>query len=379
MSYDHEAIAAWRERGQSWSWIARHIGKSPEAVRSSHRRWKERVEGRVVQEWRKTPEGTVHLKYPEPDLITPEEVEEIWAQAQKDFLLWRPRKTPPKIIKRSSGSPKLAVLNLYDSHFGMNAWGSETDSENQDLASISSEFDEISKELVGFSRSYDPERYLIPLGHDFSHVNQYDAGGKGGVTRAGTPQDVDSRLHKIFEATVRSSVHLIDLARSTGREVDVVMVPGNHDPDENFKLGMVLWAWYKDDPHVTITNTPTMHKYYGWGANTFMLTHGEHYKKRGGAGNPIVIFSAECPADLWAASEGGVREILSGHFHKRMQGQYTPTSDVDEERRIVTRSLPGLTATDQWHYSKGYEHRRAATLLVYGKEGVMRGLHEFKP
>lgn len=384
--YDHELIAQLRAEGRSWHDIAGHLDGDPKQLRQAHWKWnkarksegvEERDGGYVVQKWLRTKEGTIHVKMPKPGVTSENIVDEIWRDMREDFEDWQPRREAPTVIV-PSGEPMLAVPNLYDPHFGMKAWGSEVDGPSQDLTIISEDFERAAEQLVGMSRIYPVERYLVPLGHDLSHVNQYD--GKTATTRAGTVQDVDTRIAKIFTAIRRSTVLLVDMLRATGKPVDVIMVPGNHDPDENYKLGEVLQAWFRHDPAVEVTNTPTMHKYYGWGRNSLMLTHGEHYLKKN-AGNPILTFATECPIDIWALSdgEGGCREILSGHFHKRMQGRYTPTSDVDEERQIVTRSLPGLTATDAWHYQQGYKHRRAATLLVYRKSGGVHGLHEVKP
>ena len=307
-----------------------------------------------------------------------DELKEVFENLMARFEDWLPLKKAPALVTAGGGEPMLAVPNLYDSHFGMKVWGREVDGPSQDLDIISSDFRFAAEQLVGMSRSYDVARYLLPLGHDLSHVNQYDPNGKGATTRAGTTQDVDTRLAKIFDVVCATSVETIDMLRATGVPVDVVMVPGNHDPDENYRLGIVLKAWFRHDDAVTITNTPTIHKYYGWGHNSFCLTHGQQYMKNKSAGNPILTFATECPINIWAMSDGpgGCREILSGHFHKRMQGRYTPTSDIDEERGVVTRSLPGLTATDQWHYSQGYRHRRAATLLVYRESGGLAALHE---
>jgi len=386
MKYDHDAIATMRDNDLTWSEIAGRLGEGTTAkqVRQAHHRWTKRnpgepegetvAGGQVIQKWVRTEEGTIHVRMPRG--ADPDVSEEIWADLRDDFEEWRPRKEAPAVVQSlGDAETALAPLNIDDSHFGMQAWGEEVNGPNQDLDIITQDFNEAVDRQIALSRLYPVGEYLIPLGHDMSHVNQYGEGGKTATTKRGTVQDVDTRIAKIFRATRASAVRMIDVARSTSRPVHVVMVPGNHDPDENFKLGEVLQAWYRHDPYVRITNTPTMHKYVGFGKVALMLTHGEHYKKQK-AGNPIVTFAAECPAKIWVASEGGCREILSGHFHKRMQGRYIPTFDVDEENGIVARSLPGLTARDAWHYGEGYGHRRASTLIAYHRDGHVLGQHE---
>jgi hypothetical protein len=385
--YDHVEVAQLREDGLSWRDVAFELRGDGSAlaakqVRQAHqahlRKFGEPGESpdgaRVVQEWRRGPEGTLHLRYPDPDPLTEEDSKDFWSEAMETFKAWQPRKEPPPT--RTPSGDALGVISLYDAHFGMKADIEETGKPSQDLDIISADFDRAAASLISLSGIYAIGRYLIPLGHDFSHVNQYM--GKALTTRNGTEQDVDTRLWKIHQAVCQSSVRMIDLARSTGKKVDVVMVPGNHDPDENFKLGEYLQAWYRFDDGVTITNTPTIHKYYGWRNNAFMLTHGENYLKKN-AGNPILTFAAECPPEIWARGYAGARYILSGHFHARRKGQYTPTSDVTEEKAVITYVLPGLTSTDEWHQRMGYQHHRAGTLQVFQASGGLLGHHEVTP
>lgn len=382
IKYPHHDIAQWRDDGMSWDEIAGRHGWEVGKLRKSHSKWKTRraldpdsiTEPHVVQKWLRTDEGTVHVKYP-PVAIDEENVKRIWDAFIADALEHAPRYDPPE-PPPPVDEPMLAVPNLYDAHFGMRADARETGGEDQDTSLISDDWKRAVDHLVGMARLYSLDRWMVPLGHDLSHIDHMD--GKIGVTRAGTQQDHDSRLWKIFTGVRQASVYLIDAMRSTGLPVDVWMTPGNHDTDQNFQLGEVLQAWYRHDEGITFNNEPKLRKFYGYGRNAWMLYHGEQYLKKK-SGNPVTIFATECPADIWVGSEGGCREILSGHFHKRMKGRYTPTADMDEERGIVSRSLPGLTATDQWHYAKGYLHKRAATLLVYKKSGGCYALHEFNP
>ena len=384
MKYDHPMIASMVSEGMSWPEIAGRLNLDPKQVRQAHWKWAKArkddtsVETRdgmeVVQKWLRTPEGTIHVKAPR-GFDTEASTDAFFADALARFEAQLPHREPPPM--RAPATTGLAVLSIYDAHFGMRADRAETGTASQDLNIISEEFKACADGLVGLSRIYDPSKFLIPLGHDFSHVNQYV--GKAMTTRNGTEQDVDTRLWKIHRAVCDAAVYLIDAARATGRPVDVIMVPGNHDPDENFKLGEYLQAWYRHDDGVTITNTPTMHKFYSFYSNAFMLTHGEHYMKKNAAGNPILTFAAECPPEIWVRGHHGGRWILSGHLHARRKGHYTPTSDMMEEKGVVTYVLPGLTATDDWHYRSGYRHKRAATLQMFSAQGNLLGLHEVSP
>lgn len=141
-----------------------------------------------------------------------------------------------------------------------------------------------------------------------------------------------------------------------------------------FKLGEVLEAWYRHDPEVQVLNTPMKRKYYGWGRNVWMFTHGEELRRQ--RDNLALIFATECPPLIWTAGDR-CREVITGHNHVNLQGKYHPTSEVSETRAIRVRSLPALTAEDSWHYEEGYKHRRSGTALVYRQSGGVLGIHEF--
>jgi hypothetical protein len=277
--------------------------------------------------------------------------------------------------------PCLQVLSLRDPHVGMLAWGKETGAPYEtDIATR--DYGDAVDYLLRFGSLYNVQRILYPVGDDLMHVDGSAPGGtRGGATTAGTQQDIDSRLPRIFTAARRAVVAAIDKARLVA-PVDVVIVPGNHDRQTMYKLGEVLQAWYRNDDRVTVRNDPRKRHFYGWPvdgpdlyANAFMMTHGEEYRRQ--RDSLPLIFATECPADLWVRAKS--REIHTGHNHINLEGRYTPTSEANETRGIRTRSLPGLTPEDSWHTDEGYKHRRAATTLVYRATGGILGLHEYTP
>lgn len=268
--------------------------------------------------------------------------------------------------------PVLQVLSIRDPHIGMLAWGKETGKPYETDIAVR-DYGNAVDYLLGFNKLYNVERILYPVGDDLMHVDGSAPGGtRGGATTAGTQQDIDSRLPRIFTAARRAIVTAIDKARLIA-PVDVVIVPGNHDRQTMYKLGEVLQAWYRNDDRVTVTNDPKKRHFYDYGANVFMMTHGEEYRRM--RDNLPLIFATECPPEKWVNKVS--REIHTGHNHINLEGRYTPTSEANETRGIRTRSLPGLTPEDSWHTDEGYKHQRAATTLVYRKSGGIIGLHEF--
>ena len=267
----------------------------------------------------------------------------------------------------------LGVVSVADPHFGMLAHHEEVGS-NYDLKIAETRYVKVSKYLVDQAIRHQPEKLCIIVGNDLFHANQMD--GKTATTRRGTPQDADGRFHEVFTAVRRAVIEVVDYAVQLS-DVDVVMVPGNHDHDEVYRLGEVLEAWYRKDGFVNVFNTANKRVFYGWGSNAFMLTHGEEYLRK--RDNLAMILLSEMPTELLTSSAGGLREVLCGHNHASMVGGYYPTGELSETRGVRTRSLPGLTSADAWHHEEGYKHHQAGTLLLYDWDGGLHCYYERRP
>lgn len=287
--------------------------------------------------------------------------------------------SPPydeEIPRLSTGSglnlgPVLYEIAPMDPHLGMLAWGREV-GEPFDLDIGERDYKQAVKTLVGMAGPYPVERILYIVGNDMLHVDTIM--DKVATTTSGTPQDFDSRLPKLFTAARRAAVYGIDLARTVA-PVDVMVVSGNHDEHSMYRLGEVLNAWYRNDDRVNVLYGPKKRKSYQYGENGFLFTHGEEFKRRR---EPLPLIMADEYPQLWADTT--YREVHCGHYHATKELNYmSPSKDLDETRGVRVRALPGLTAIDNWHYERGYRHTRAATSLVWRKDGGLAGLHEYHP
>jgi hypothetical protein len=285
------------------------------------------------------------------------------------------------------GDPVMLAVAVFDPHLGMYAWEQEV-GHNYDSSIGVADYTKAVDHALDTSRFYNVERILYIVGNDLAHVDGFGPDGRGGMSRggattSGTVQDFDSRLAKMFSTIRQAVVEGIDKARQIA-PVDVVVIPGNHDEQTMYKLAEVLAAWYRNDPHVDVRYDPSSanpnywprrRQFYRYGENLLMLTHGMELKRKR---DPLpLVMATEAEAIDWAVTSH--REILTGHNHIRMTGGYYPEQDVTETRAIITRSLPGLTPEDAWHYNEGYKHQRGSTALIYRKSGGLAGLHEFTP
>ena len=306
--------------------------------------------------------------------FTVDDAHEIWKQYMADAEGHAPPAHEGGRGPKASHGSRVGILSVCDPHFGMLAHRAEV-GDNYDLDIARSDYVKVSRGLLhSMAEQGAIDKVCIIVGNDLFHANSMD--NKVAVTRKGTPQDVDSRFHRVFTEVRRAVVQVIDYANSLV-DVDVVMVPGNHDHDEVYRLGEVLDAWYRKDTGVTVTNTANKRVFYGFGANSFMFTHGEEYRRK--RENLAMILLSEMPNALLTASAKGLREVLTGHNHAAMVGGYYPTAELSESRGVRVRSLPGLTASDAWHHDEGYKHHRAGTLLIYDREGGLHCYFERRP
>ena len=304
--------------------------------------------------------------------MTPDDVHSIWASYLVDV---QKAADPPEIdraVLSALSDEVLCILGVFDPHFGMLAHH-EVVGDNYDLRIADIDYVKVSLDLLGRAHQfYRPDQVCLILGNDLFHANAMT--DKTAVTRRGTPQDFDGRFHEVFTRVRQACVQVIDAASRMFPCVDVVIVPGNHDHDECYRLGEVLNAWYRGTGGVEVRFGANKRFFYHYGNNAFMFTHGEEYKRK--RDNLPMIFLSEMPDSMRHLS---YREVITGHNHAAMAGGYYPTGELSESRRVRVRSLPGLTGTDAWHHEEGYKHHRAGTLLAYSVKGGLIGLHEAQP
>lgn len=427
--YAHEEIARKLEDGATWAEIAAECGAGVKRLQTAHYEWRNRQkragetipdrpstewesavkveianpDGRRIQsledlcevlqvdqeKWKvvsrmrgsaweqhSTKKGIVTLFQVRADFIRNWDAELRAAEAavaemMEDAAGWAPTYPPIERPEFLDSEACCFMLNIYDPHLGMLAWGDEV-GEDQDLKIAARDYSRAVGFLLGFARLYKVEVLEYVVGHDFLHVDSLAQGARGGQTAAGTPQDIDSRLAKMFTTGRRALVSGIDLARQIA-PVRVRVVPGNHDRQQMYRMGEVLAAWYRKCEDVEVIYSPMRRTFGSYGANTFMFTHGEEYARH--RDNLVTIFATECPPDIWVS--GKYLEVITGHNHALKAGRYHPTFDAQESRKIRTISLPGLTASDAWHFEQAFKHNRAATARVYKKTGGIAGHHEF--
>lgn len=277
-----------------------------------------------------------------------------FAKQAIDRLIKKAEKHAPKYPKIPAQAKSGVIVEIapVDVHFGALIWGKETGGDDYDTAIAVGCYKDAISSLIARTDSFKPEKALLVLGND-----QQNSDNRLGTTEAGTPQNNDSRYHKVFDASVEASIWAIDACLLKYGAVDVVMVSGNHDYLATFHLGKVLQVWYRNVPQVKIDNGPNPRKYYEHGVNMILFTHGnkgklEDYDK---------TMAAEQP-EMWGRTRW--REAHTGDKHHRR---------TVEQKGATIRILPSLRPSCSWSAENHFVGAiRAAEAYVWSKaEGLV--------
>ena len=171
-------------------------------------------------------------------------------------------------IKHSIESDNILELSIHDFHLGSLVWGKETRDLDYDIKIAKELYINAVDYFLDHAKSYNPEKIVFLVGSDF-----YNVDNAANTTSAGTPQSEDSRFQKTFTDGWRLVVDAIDMCREIAN-VDVIVIPGNHDFERSYYMGEVLNAWYDKCNNVNIDNGPETRKYYEYGSNLIGFSHG---------------------------------------------------------------------------------------------------------
>ena len=255
---------------------------------------------------------------------------------------------------------------VVDLHLGNLVWGKEA-GEDWDMKIAETVFKQTVRSLITEaqdSRSIHIEEIVWLIGNDLLHAD-----GKEAKTTAGTQLALDNRWPKLFRKAWELQEWAINELRSVA-PVHCIVIPGNHDELSSFTVGEVLRALYRHTKDVTIDNGPKPRKYHSYGSTLIGYTHGNHER--------LVQLPALMHADLDAKpflSGADYKEFHVGHYHHRKGMNFLPSHE--DQRGVLVRVLPSVTATDDWHFQKGFVGAvKAAEGFLFDRDnGLIRVVH----
>lgn len=241
-------------------------------------------------------------------------------------------------------------LMIPDLHLGQLSWGVETRAGDYDIGIAC---DLLRRSVADMVSEAAPriKKIAFPIGNDFFNIDNLH-----NQTTRGTPQDEDGRWQKSFRQGCRILMEII-AELSTRFEVDVMIIPGNHDVQRSFYLGEVLAAFFYENERVSIDNAPTSRKYRLYGTTLVGYTHGDQESPK-----DLPMLMAHQEPEMWAKSV--YREWHHGHLHHEKN---------NEMGGIKLRHFPALVAPSTWAAKKGYVMSiRQACAIEYSEDGPIR-------
>tara|TARA_R100000900_G_scaffold645_1_gene1621 strand:- start:1715 stop:2881 length:1167 start_codon:yes stop_codon:yes gene_type:complete len=260
-----------------------------------------------------------------------------------DYIKTRSVKVP-KVKYKKHKDPICYEISLPDIHYGKIT--------DEPMNIIEKHYIQAIMDLHKKADGLEIDRFLLPVGND-----GLNSEGMSRATTKGTPQQDNMRWRESF----RGYWHLVSKAidyLAQFAPVDVVVVQGNHDFERMFYAGEVLDAIYKNNKNVTVDNSLDARKYYEYGINMIMFTHGDKEKTQE---LPLLI-ATEQP-EMWSRAK--VREVHCGHRHKEMLNEYMGTK---------VRFIPSICGNDLWHKTQGYVGTlRCGQAYIWNKNRGLEG------
>lgn len=279
-----------------------------------------------------------------------------------DRKLFAPR------VNHGAKGDKLLVVDLADVHFGKLATMSETSGEyNVDVARH-----RVIEGTRGIlSRANDVGRILFVMGNDILHTEN------GHSTTSGTSQDTTGTFFTAWRAAQHASIDAIAECAAVA-DTDLVHCMSNHDWRSGWALSQTIAASMRGHSNVRATdyNLSERHrKYYGYGRNGIMFTHGDGAKEealtslfmkeaRGMLANSDLLYAYLHHFHHKIRKRRGVDVFLSEKDHTAFT-QISVGASAVEGGHMQAEYVRSPSAPDGWHDRNGYLNRQGVEAFIH--------------
>jgi hypothetical protein len=291
------------------------------------------AQGRVIQQWVKTRQGAVD----------PAELARGLEASFADFEPSAAPKPPPE----GDLADQLAVFPWADPHLGLLVWGEEAAIDWDLNTAVKVMNDAFSKVIA---RTPATAKAILLVGGDTMHADS----NENRTPQSGHALQVDGRFPKVMQITCETIVRNADLLLSHHGEVEIIVVPGNHDEMSAYAIAYFLNAWYRNEPRMRVDTSPSLFRFREFGRVMIATTHGHAAKIK----NMPAIMAAREP-EMWGRTQH--RYCLGFHIHHQQK-------TVSEGGGCITETFQIIAPQDAWHFNQGYLSGRSLQSIVYDRE-----------
>ena len=252
---------------------------------------------------------------------------------------------PVKAPEATKNEDRLSAYLIGDHHLNALCWSPETGGDDWDTNIAQDVLIKAVDKLV--SAAGDAEvGALINLG-DFLHANSGD-----NKTAKGTPVDVDGRLGRVIRVVGNLFKVLITRMLETHKEVWLINVRGNHDPDASLWLNEMMRLYFASEPRVKVFDNFSKWIHFEWGKTLVVMHHGDRVKTQ-------ALYEAVTRdyAEEWGRSK--YRYLYHGHIHHRT---------VTELGGLHLESFGVLCPPDSYHSGAGFGSARSMSCVILDKK-----------
>jgi len=292
-------------------------------------------QGERMMRWRKWSKAAVR------ETMAVEELREALSGLRNVYAPQAPELVPAPLDAHTADC--WVLYGLPDLHVGLRSYGKET-GEDFDLDIAERELCDAFDRLVAFVPVGVPAASTIFMGDTFHTNSQMPL-----TAKSGNLLDMDGRWRKVFSTGARIACYMIERAAAAHPEVEVAVIPGNHDPDASRVLDVALSMRYADAPRISVPGTYGHHYFHRHGTCLVGATHGHTMKPERMAS----MLAEEC-SEAWAETQH--RHMLFGHVHHETAKQVGS---------VRCESLVAPCARSSYEAAGGYASTRALTAIVY--------------
>ncbi|QAU04384.1 hypothetical protein [Escherichia phage vB_EcoS_IME542] len=287
------------------------------------------ADGEIKQQWVKSD-------------IDKEKQEEMMFQAIEALTDELPREKP-RALRVGLWEDTLSLYPVFDMHIGAMAHHAEC-GEN-----YSTEIAErVLNDYFDYAVAKAPcsKKAVLLIGGDFLHSDGLEA-----VTPTSHHVlDQDSRYHKLVYVAVRATRRAISRMLDKHKEVEVQIIPGNHDLSGMIWLRAAMAAFYMDEPRVNVDASPAALHVTQFGKTLLGYCHGHELRK------PDTRLSTLARDHRKAFGESEYVYTHSGHYHHQT---------ITEGNLGIDESHGQLGAKDAYSANGGYRSYRQASVIIY--------------
>ncbi len=282
--------------------------------------------------------------------------EALWTQFGEHLAKDIPARKPIPKPKGFSHKDLLAAYPIVDHHTGMSAWAKES-GKNWDLKIAEQSLRQAADYLIAQCPPCDT--CLIPFLGDFFHYDSYSS-----VTPAHKNLlDADGRMPKMVEIGWMLIEYIIMAALERHKHVRVIFEKGNHDEATAAIVTLFLKRLYRDEPRVSVDDSPAFWHYFEFGKVLLATNHGDKVKME----KQLGVMAHDMP-EAWGRAV--YRMVMTGHVHHERRQEF-PGGWVE--------SFGVLPPADAYAHRGGYRSIQQMHALVFHRDGYLASRHMFYP